>query len=102
MFLLIIIFLNWIFNAFLLSMAVKITRNECTLSGMMAVTGISTLMQSVPLFGWLLGPIFYLVLLTKFSTAVFWPDAILISIVNGLLSIFIRFILCLMLAALLM
>ena len=74
MFLLIIIFLNWIFNAFLLSMAVRITRNECTLSGMMAVTGISTLMQSVPLFGWLLGPIFYLVLLTKFSTAVFWPD----------------------------
>lgn len=100
--LILLLLLSWCFNALLLLAAIRITRNECTLAGTLTITAVSSLMQLIPGLGFILGPIVYLILLCKLSTAQFWPDAILISVVNGLLGALVRFVLALALAAVFM
>lgn len=87
LFALVLFFMVFIRTILLLA-AVKITKNDATFGGMLLLAVIQTLIGLIPgPIGWILGLIVTLFLLTKWTSASLWPDAVLITIITGGLSL---------------
>jgi predicted RNA-binding Zn-ribbon protein involved in translation (DUF1610 family) len=88
------------FSAICLWIGMKITRVEGTFVAMLGIAAISSLASTVPMFicftpcvGWLLGLVVMFVLICKWTDAEFWPDAIGIVLISGVVGILARMLL---------
>ncbi|MHC4701648.1 MAG: hypothetical protein ACYTFQ_13870, partial [Planctomycetota bacterium] len=86
-------------SAFCLWAGMKITRVEGTFVAMLGIAAISSLASTIPVllapigfmpcFGWLIGQIVMFVLICKWTDAEFWPDAVGMVLVAGLVGMFL-------------
>ena len=65
----------------------KLTRVDGTFLAMLIIAATSSLVGVIPHVGWLLSFIVMFVLICKWTTAEFWPDAVLMVIVANLVAI---------------
>lgn len=70
-------------TAFTLWLAIKLTKEEGSFLGLVAAASIASLTGRLPIpyFSGLLSFIVLLILISKFTTAEIWPDAVLIVVV---------------------
>lgn len=66
----------------------KLTRVDGTFLGMLLIAAISSLVGLIPLVGWLASLVVGFVLISKWTDAQFWPDAVLMVIVANFVGIF--------------
>jgi hypothetical protein len=71
----------------------KITKVEGSFAGMLGIATVSSLFGLIPVVGWILGTVVMFVLICKWTTANFWPDAILMVVVARLVGILSAFVL---------
>lgn len=69
--------------------AMKLTAVDGTYVGMLAIALITHLIQFVPFIGWILSIVVMFVLIVNWTTAEFFPDAILMVVVSWLVGFFI-------------
>lgn len=64
-------------------LAMKLTKEEGPILGLLAAASIAALVELLPIpyVGWVLSFIVLLVLISKFTSAEIWPDAVLIVVV---------------------
>ena len=74
-------------------LAMKLTKEDGPFLGLLAAASIATLVELLPIpyVGWILSFIVLLVLISKFTSAEIWPDAVLIVVVAWSLSSFAAF-----------
>lgn len=70
-------------TTFALWLAMKLTKEEGSFLGLLAVVFVASLagLLPIPYFSGLLSFVVLLVLISKFTTAEIWPDAVLIVVV---------------------
>ena len=70
-------------SAFVLWLAMKLTKEEGSFLGLLAAAFIASLagLMPIPYFSGLFSFIVLLILISKFTTAEIWPDAVLIVVV---------------------
>jgi hypothetical protein len=74
-------------GACFLWVGMKVTKVEGTFLKMLGVAAASSLIGLVPLVGWLLSIIVMFLLIRKLTDAEIWPDAVLMVLVAGGVSI---------------
>jgi hypothetical protein len=74
-------------------LAMKLTKEDGPFFGLLAAASIATLIQLLPIpyVGWILSLIVLLALISKFTSAEIWPDAVLIVVVAWSLARFASF-----------
>ena len=77
-----------VFGAVCLWAGMKLTRVDGTFLGMLLIAAISSLVGLIPLVGWLASLVVMFVLISKWTDAQFWPDAVLMVIVANFVGIF--------------
>ncbi len=77
-----------VFSAVCLWAGMKLTKVDGTFLGMLLIAAISSLAGLIPFVGWLVSLIVMFVLISKWTDAEFWPDAVLMVIVADLVGVF--------------
>jgi hypothetical protein len=77
-----------LFSAVCLWAGMKLTKVDGTFVGMLLIAAISSLAGCIPWIGWLVGLVVMFVLISKWTDAEFWPDAILMVVVANFVGIF--------------
>jgi hypothetical protein len=74
-------------------LAMKLTKEDGPFLGLLAAASIATLVEwlPIPYVGWILSLIVLLALISKFTSAEIWPDAVLIVVVAWSLARFASF-----------
>ena len=86
--LVILVVIRLLLSATILWLAMKLTGVDGRFAALIAIAGIAAICGLVPLVGWLVGLVVMLVLITKWTTAELWPDAILMVLVSWVISFF--------------
>jgi uncharacterized protein YacL len=65
-------------------LAMKLTKVEGSILGLFAAASITALVELIPIpfVGWILPFIVLLVLISRWTTAEIWPDAVLMAVVS--------------------
>ncbi len=77
-----------VFSAVCLWAGMKLTKVDGTFLGMLLIAAISSLVGVIPFVGWLASLIVMFVLISKWTDAEFWPDAVLMVVVANAVGIF--------------
>ena len=77
-----------LFSAFCLWVGTKVINVDGNFSAMLVIAAISALFSLIPMIGWLVSIFVMCILLTKWTDADFWPDAVLIVIVANVVGMF--------------
>jgi hypothetical protein len=74
-------------------LAMKLTKEDGPFLGLLAAASTATIIELLPIpyVGWILSLIVLLVLISKFTSAEIWPDAVLIVVIAWSLSIFVAY-----------
>lgn len=75
------ILINALVTGFILWLGMKITKVNGTFLAMLLIGAITALVGYIPMVGWLLSIVALFVLITKWTDAQFWPDAVLMVVV---------------------
>ena len=73
-------------DAGILYLALKITRNQGDFRHLLLIAAVTAALNLIPLAGWALALLAFYFLLTRFTDAPLWPDAILIGVVYAALT----------------
>ncbi|MFW5893710.1 MAG: hypothetical protein ACOCUY_01055 [Verrucomicrobiota bacterium] len=65
----------------------KLTRVDGKFIAMIIIAAVSSILGQVPVVGWLLGLVVMFMLICKWTTAEFWPDAVLMVVVANVVGI---------------
>lgn len=77
-----------VFSAACLWAGMKLTKVDGTFVGMILIAAISSLVGLIPMVGWLVSLVVMFALISKWTDAEFWPDAVLMVIVANFVGIF--------------
>lgn len=81
-------------------LALKVTKVDGTFLAMLIIAAVTMLIAFIPGIGWILSLVALYFMLHKWTTAEFWPDAVILVAVAGVMKFVIAFAIAFLLFAL--